>query len=44
VLIATHDEKKGGKGFVEKLAKKTYKSNEEEVRILRQGEVLEFIR
>ena len=44
ILVATHDEKKRGKGFVEKLAKKTYESQLEDVRVLRQGEDLVFHR
>lgn len=43
VLIATHDEKKVGKGLVEKLAHKTYESNIQDVHILRQGEVLDYV-
>jgi len=44
ILVATHDEKKSGKGFVEKLAKKTYESQLKDVRVLRQGEDLVFHR
>ena len=42
MLVATHDEKKMGKGFVEKLAKKTYESQLKDIRVLKQGEALEF--
>ena len=44
ILVATHDEKKIGKGFVEKLAKKTYESQLKDVNVLRQGEELVFHR
>jgi hypothetical protein len=44
ILVATHDEKKQGKGFVEKLAKKTYESQLKDVNVLRQGEELVFHR
>jgi hypothetical protein len=44
ILVATHDEKKQGKGFVEKLAKKTYESQHKDVNVLRQGEDLVFHR
>lgn len=44
ILVATHDEKKTGKGFVEKLAKKTYESQLKDVRVLKQGEELVFLR
>ena len=44
ILVATHDEKKQGKGFVEKLAKKTYESQLKDVNVLRQGEDLVFHR
>ena len=42
VLVATHDEKKTGKGIVEKLAVKIYESHLKEVNVLRQGENLVF--
>ncbi len=42
MLVATHDEKKMGKGFVEKLAKKTYESQLKDIRVLKQGEAFEF--
>ena len=44
ILVATHDEKKQGKGFVEKLAKKTYESQLKDVNVLMQGEELVFHR
>ncbi len=44
MLVATHDEKKLGKGFVEKLAKKTYESQLKDIRVLKQGEALVFQR
>jgi hypothetical protein len=42
ILVATHDEKKMGKGFVEKLAIKTYESQLKEIRVLKQGEAFLF--